>query len=285
MASCENHSRPVKRSRGRSFPGTAPTRDTPDCAVSTDLLVDVSGSRACGPTRKSGLHPLSQSGPLQGGGQDLTERALVEARQFFPTHPQLAPSSRPLLSHTWPVKCGSADCQPAVFLIELASIIMGSKKKSANPVEAARKAARAREVKKNKENRAQVREQVALKKDTTPLEREIRTIERKSNRSKQDEAELERLRTEVQRIKEIKEDFIRKNPDQRRTVVGYEKTDEEREAERQQRASAVASSSGIGTGLGGIGGRNPKWSVYYDPVFNPYGAPPPGMPYLEKREC
>lgn len=27
----------------------------------------------------------------------------------------------------------------------------------------------------------------------------------------------------------------------------------------------------------------PERSVYYDPVFNPFGAPPPGMPYREKR--
>lgn len=30
--------------------------------------------------------------------------------------------------------------------------------------------------------------------------------------------------------------------------------------------------------------RDPKRSVYYDEVYNPYGVPPPGMPYLEKRK-
>lgn len=29
--------------------------------------------------------------------------------------------------------------------------------------------------------------------------------------------------------------------------------------------------------------KHPERSVYYDPVFNPFGAPPPGMPYREKR--
>ncbi|WFD35858.1 hypothetical protein MCUN1_002726 [Malassezia cuniculi] len=28
--------------------------------------------------------------------------------------------------------------------------------------------------------------------------------------------------------------------------------------------------------------RDPTRSIYYDPVFNPYGAPPPGMPYRER---
>jgi hypothetical protein len=27
--------------------------------------------------------------------------------------------------------------------------------------------------------------------------------------------------------------------------------------------------------------KDPTRSIYYDPVFNPYGAPPPGMPYRE----
>jgi hypothetical protein len=30
--------------------------------------------------------------------------------------------------------------------------------------------------------------------------------------------------------------------------------------------------------------RDPKRSVYYDPVLNPFGVPPPGMPYRERRE-
>lgn len=30
--------------------------------------------------------------------------------------------------------------------------------------------------------------------------------------------------------------------------------------------------------------KHPERSLYYDPVYNPYGAPPPGMPYREKRQ-
>ena len=30
--------------------------------------------------------------------------------------------------------------------------------------------------------------------------------------------------------------------------------------------------------------RYPERSIYYDKVFNPYGVPPPGMPYKERRE-
>ena len=30
--------------------------------------------------------------------------------------------------------------------------------------------------------------------------------------------------------------------------------------------------------------RDPKRSVYYDEVWNPYGVPPPGMPWRERDE-
>jgi len=30
--------------------------------------------------------------------------------------------------------------------------------------------------------------------------------------------------------------------------------------------------------------RHPERSIYYDPVMNPYGVAPPGMPYMERRE-
>jgi hypothetical protein len=30
--------------------------------------------------------------------------------------------------------------------------------------------------------------------------------------------------------------------------------------------------------------RDPTRSIYFDPVYNPWGAPPPGMPYRERSE-
>ena len=29
--------------------------------------------------------------------------------------------------------------------------------------------------------------------------------------------------------------------------------------------------------------RHPERSIYYDPQMNPFGVPPPGMPYMERR--
>jgi hypothetical protein len=30
--------------------------------------------------------------------------------------------------------------------------------------------------------------------------------------------------------------------------------------------------------------RDPTRSIYFDPVYNPWGAPPPGMPYKERSQ-
>jgi hypothetical protein len=30
--------------------------------------------------------------------------------------------------------------------------------------------------------------------------------------------------------------------------------------------------------------RDPKRSLYYDAVYNPFGVPPPGMPYRERSK-
>ncbi|PWN49371.1 hypothetical protein IE53DRAFT_369821 [Violaceomyces palustris] len=155
---------------------------------------------------------------------------------------------------------------------------MVSKKKSANPADAARKAAKAREQKRNKAEREKVRETVTLRKDTTGLENDIKQLERRSHLTKQQQADLQDLRAELARIRKVKEAYIEKHPEHRKFVVGYEK-----DPEQLRKESLLKDEAAPGPSLGGvIPGRDPKRSVYYDPVFNPYGAPPPGMPYLEK---
>ncbi|KAN0059856.1 hypothetical protein ACQY0O_008430 [Thecaphora frezii] len=159
-----------------------------------------------------------------------------------------------------------------------------AKSKSADPVQAARKAAQAKQAKRNREQRAKVREAVLLRKDTTPLENDIRALERRHNRSDQDEQQLRALRDEVERIHKVKQHYVAKHPEHRRLVVGYERSPEEIAQQEAQKAAQQAANAppGMRMGLGGVAGRDPRWSVYYDPVFNPYGAPPPGMPYAEK---
>ncbi|GAA5960475.1 hypothetical protein JCM3765_003647 [Sporobolomyces pararoseus] len=148
--------------------------------------------------------------------------------------------------------------------------------KSSNPVDAHRKAQRAKELKKNKQNRSKAKEISTVKKDTRPLEQEIRQLSSKGNLSKQDKDQLASLRAEVARINKAKSEYVEAHPEHRKFVF----------PERPNEQADGGRDGDEPKGLYDKNGRlkHPERSVYYDPVFNPFGAPPPGMPYREKPE-
>lgn len=162
--------------------------------------------------------------------------------------------------------------------------------KSADPVQAARKAAIKREAKRNRERKEQAQEARTLRQDTSALERQIQRLEaRQSTLDPEDQEELKRLQAEVAKVNRIKQEYIRKHPDQRNFVRGYEQdaaasssTIEDAPGASAAAASSSAQAPATQTAAPNARTRDPRWSIYYDPVFNPYGAPPPGMPYLEK---
>ncbi|GAA5912160.1 uncharacterized protein JCM6883_000580 [Sporobolomyces salmoneus] len=148
--------------------------------------------------------------------------------------------------------------------------------KSSNPVDAHRKAQRAKELKKNKQNRSKVREISTVKKDTRPLEQEIRQLSGKGNLSKQDKDQLASLRAEVARIDQAKSEYVEAHPEHRKFVFP------ERPSDQSEGAGQGDEPKGLYDKNGRL--KHPERSVYFDPVFNPFGAPPPGMPYREKPE-
>lgn len=167
--------------------------------------------------------------------------------------------------------------------------------KSADPVQAARKAAIKREAKRNRERKEQAQEARTLRRDTSALERQIHRLEsRQATLNEDDQEELKRLQAEVANVKRIKEDYIRKHPEQKNFVRGYEdnETNGSTHADSSIGGPSRTSASQPSTARAAAQGvsqqtstRDPRWSIYYDPVFNPYGAPPPGMPYLEKAHA
>jgi hypothetical protein len=136
------------------------------------------------------------------------------------------------------------------------------------------KAARARELKKNKEKRQETREVTLVKKDTRGLEKEIRALQAKSGPSSSELEEINRLQSELKRIKDAKEEYLAKNPEHRKFV--YPRESEER-AEQAEREKAAQNSLKRQQPQ-----RDPRRSIYYHAIFNPHGAAPPGMPYMEK---
>ncbi len=102
-----------------------------------------------------------------------------------------------------------------------------------------------------------------------------------------DQEELKGLQLEVANVKRIKEDYVRKHPDQRNFVRGFEDRNDAAGPSSKPLISAQTAIAHPHTqdAAPSMKARDPKWSIYYDPIFNPYGAPPPGMPYLEKSHA
>lgn len=124
-----------------------------------------------------------------------------------------------------------------------------------------------------------MREDKAVRSDTRSLEADIRELERKgASLTPAQHKELEELRGELAKVRKLKEAFVALHPESKNLVLP-ERTKEE---ESSKDASEVKTGAPHMPAL--VPGRVPQRSVYYDPVFNPTGAPPPGMPYREKRK-
>ncbi|SAM82531.1 uncharacterized protein UBRO_05233 [Ustilago bromivora] len=160
--------------------------------------------------------------------------------------------------------------------------------KTADPVQAARKAAIKREAKRNRERKEQAQEARVLRQDTTALERQIQRLEsRQGTLDAEEQEELKRLQAEAAKVKRIKEEYIRNHPDQRNFVRGYEDGASSSSGQKTNDRPHIPAASQFRAALPAaqLTQRDPRWSIYYDAIFNPYGAPPPGMLYLEKSHA
>lgn len=129
---------------------------------------------------------------------------------------------------------------------------------------------------KNKEQRDKAREVSLVKRDTHILEKEILQLQSKPARSSDEDKELSKLLSEVKKIKQAKEEYLSKHPEHRQFVYPREA---ESAADKSKSSEGQKGRTSKQTPL-----RDPKRSIYYDAVFNPFGAPPPGMPYMEKSD-
>ena len=136
------------------------------------------------------------------------------------------------------------------------------------------KAARARELKKNREQRDQAREVTLVKRDTRGIERDLRALQDKASLTSAEKEELDKLQSELRRIKEAKDEYLVKNPDHRKFVYPREQEEKAEQAKRDTAAQEAQRRKHPQ--------RDPRRSVYYHEIYNPLGAPPPGMPFMEK---
>ncbi|KAM5531898.1 hypothetical protein V8D89_014452 [Ganoderma adspersum] len=161
-----------------------------------------------------------------------------------------------------------------------------AKGKSSNPMDAYRKAQRKKELKKarscpsckNKAERVKTRDFALVKKDTRDLENEIAKLESASEPSASDKSRLAELKSELEKIVKKKEEYVQEHPEQRKLVFKSRRPHEPREETKEESTAPRKRNLFKKNGLP----RHPERSIYYDPVMNPFGVPPPGMPYVER---
>ncbi|KAI6153803.1 WW domain binding protein 11-domain-containing protein [Pisolithus tinctorius] len=151
-----------------------------------------------------------------------------------------------------------------------------AKGKSQNPADAYRKALRKKELKKNKTERTKAREFALVKKDTHDLEDEIEKLETATDLSAADKSRLAELKAELAKVVAKKEEYVKEHPEHRKLVFRHR-----RDKDSDQPSVPLGEEKRNLFDKRGLP-RHPERSVYYDPVMNPYGVPPPGMPYIER---
>ncbi|KAF8628233.1 hypothetical protein AX15_004010 [Amanita polypyramis BW_CC] len=112
-------------------------------------------------------------------------------------------------------------------------------------------------------------------KPSAEIEDELKTLEEKTSPSSTDKSRLTELKAELEKINKKKEDYVAEHPEKRSLVYRKRKTEEEKAQDKTIPAQRnLFNKKGLP--------RRPERSIYYDPVMNPYGVPPPGMPYMER---
>ncbi|KAK4047542.1 hypothetical protein OIV83_005329 [Microbotryomycetes sp. JL201] len=150
-----------------------------------------------------------------------------------------------------------------------------------NTVDAHRKQQRKKELARNKQNRLKQKEISLVKKDTKAIEQDIRDLQQKANLSKDDRDQLDSLRAELARVNKAKNEcewHVEKHPEHRHLV--FPERASSSGANPQSGSGNDRDPPGLFTKDGKL--KHPERSIYYDPVFNPFGVPPPGMPYRER---
>ena len=112
------------------------------------------------------------------------------------------------------------------------------------------------------------------------LEDEVQKLEAGTELSASDRSRLADLKNELSKIMQKKDEYVKEHPEQRKLVYRsrkLEKGEDRKEAPPAEQKRNLFNKHGLP--------RHPERSIYYDPVMNPYGVPPPGMPYIERREC
>lgn len=121
----------------------------------------------------------------------------------------------------------------------------------------------------------------------TELEAEIAHLKSRDKLSDEGKEKLAKLESELKFVTKAKEKYVATHPEAKDRVFntggerrgrGHAQHDDDEE-DRGPRPDPMAHLYNPDGTL-----RDPKKSAYYDPTYNPFGVPPPGMPYRERSE-
>jgi len=105
---------------------------------------------------------------------------------------------------------------------------------------------------------------------------DLETAIKELEESRADADKLAELKTELEKINRKKAEYVAEHPEQRRLVYRRRKEGETEPELPVAKKRNLFKKNGLP--------RHPERSIYYDPVMNPFGVAPPGMPYVERRE-
>ncbi|KAF8973497.1 hypothetical protein BDZ97DRAFT_1775475 [Flammula alnicola] len=143
-------------------------------------------------------------------------------------------------------------------------------KKNLNPADAYRKAQRKRELKKDTTGKFHPASYTQCLTPSTDLETAIKELEE----SRSDPVKLAELKGELEKINRKKAEYVEEHPEQRRLVYRRRREGEPEPELPVLKKRNLFKKNGLP--------RHPERSIYYDPVMNPFGVAPPGMPYVER---
>jgi hypothetical protein len=112
------------------------------------------------------------------------------------------------------------------------------------------------------------------------LEGDIEKLEAIADPSAVERARLTELKSDLEKINKKKEEYVEEHPEQRKLVYRARRQQTDEEAKNEEPKGGQKRNMFNKNGLP----RHPERSIYYDPVMNPFGVAPPGMPYMERRE-
>lgn len=109
------------------------------------------------------------------------------------------------------------------------------------------------------------------------LEDEIANLEALPTPSSSEKARLTEVKAELEKINQKKEEYVKEHPEHRRLV--YRPRRQHTDSDKPEEELVLPTRNLFkANGLP----RHPERSIYYDPVMNPFGVAPPGMPYRER---